>query len=1023
MLTHAHKIRKSIQRRLEKINIDNASETDASKFEAIDGLLEKLRLACVQTIFLDFKFATVEGVEEALWDTHVAINAEYRKVLKRPKNPAQAVERRKVEKMYHNFLRIAQKFYIGYIQRLAARYDIPELRRVAQGVNAEQMDSGDRISELADDMSRLVLQSCHSTLLHLGDLARYRIQAKQKSSGYEMALTYYNLARHIMPLSGFALHQIGIVNLDCGNHLDVVYNFYRSRVSEIPHPNAKANLENEFKTLRKPKADKGRRSPSTPQDAFSSWFVKLHALFYQGELFSQHEELEHEVMHRLDMACRDATTSGTLLKMAVVNICAYDVASTTYAEKKTEGALRYSQFALRFNTQFLSRVCRTLESTLREAISSRDQGVSGCSDVEITPVVGSLLPILRIYCVWVASRRHHLFGQDITIGPPAQAMLQNLAKVFTQLCVVSYTRKDLASAPYLLPEDLEIRGVPSLTGDQVPADCRVYCVDGAAQKPYGQDPERRLGDLYESLARILDVLRCAYFLAEDQATPLSCSIIQDSLVFECQSETTATPTEHTVPALPSGTGAQTSRAPAPHPPTQTWQGEEQAPVPDRNAPLAQPMAGSAIEEQTEQTVMAMLSPFLGPPTPHKSHHTRRPSSPSSYGMHTDTANEVFGSVQTAASPQPVATAGSISPYSPYPWAWNDMPKPQGHMAEAFNRTGGGNSPREPVGEADQGDLRRSEFLDAEPGEPLTHVDGRLEGLAFKQAGQEATGKRVTSTVGVVDLLRLDGVDGELLDALLTLDGDKSGLRALRDNSNALALLILLGKVGQMDDDVLGLLGRQVVGLGVRRRLGLVANDVVPPAWQAPLWREGRLFKSLTKVARCGKERHMVLTSEVEATNVVDLGVLDELPDLRLLQVVDVIVVGSAQVGAQAAVVAGDDDAAAASLLLGVDAVLDAQTSGLDSIVQDGRVLVVTSTAQIDDAVGGQDVLRTTGRVLCSAAGNELGVVVVQQLLVQRDVLLLGKNGVVGLQLVLVQQGLIADSLDICIGGTGKQAGQ
>lgn len=59
------------------------------------------------------------------------------------------------------------------------------------------------------------------------------------------------------------------------------------------------------------------------------------------------------------------------------------------------------------------------------------------------------------------------------------------------------------------------------------------------------------------------------------------------------------------------------------------------------------------------------------------------------------------------------------------------------------------------------------------------------------------------------------------------------------------------------------------------------------------------------------------------TNVVDLGVLHQAPDLGLLEVVEAVVIGGAQVGAHAAVVAGDDDAAAAGGLGRLDAVLDA----------------------------------------------------------------------------------------------------
>lgn len=158
---------------------------------------------------------------------------------------------------------------------------------------------------------------------------------------------------------------------------------------------------------------------------------------------------------------------------------------------------------------------------------------------------------------------------------------------------------------------------------------------------------------------------------------------------------------------------------------------------------------------------------------------------------------------------------------------------------------------------------------------------------------------------------------------------------------------------------------------------------------------------------------LILTGEVVASNVVDLGVLDESPVLGLLQVVQVVVVGSAEVSAETAVVAGDDNAASAGGLLLVDAVLDTQAGGLDGIVQGGGVLVVADAAEVDDAVGGQDILGATGGVLGSTAGDELGVEVVEEVLVEAEVLLLGEDGVVGLEVVLLQQGLVTDSLDVC----------
>lgn len=261
---------------------------------------------------------------------HTSVNAEYRRILGRLKQSSHAVEKRKVEKMYHNFLRIAAKFYKGYIQRLSAYYDIPELKRIAQGMDLDQLVVEDKISPVSDDLQRKVLYSCHLTLIHLGDLTRYRVQARHKSSDYEGALVYYGLAHHIQPQSGFAFHQTGIIHLEQGNHLDIVYNFYRALAVDSPHPNAQLNLEAEFKAVLAPNGSRARHNLSAPEAHFTMWFVKLHAFFYKGEVFHQQDELEGEVMHRLEMACRNTASLSIILKMALVNMLAHHIATAQY---------------------------------------------------------------------------------------------------------------------------------------------------------------------------------------------------------------------------------------------------------------------------------------------------------------------------------------------------------------------------------------------------------------------------------------------------------------------------------------------------------------------------------------------------------------------------------------------------------------------------------------------------------------------------------------------------------------------
>lgn len=293
----------------------------------------RFRLACMQTIFMDFEFAAAQNAEEALWTAHTNINSEYRRCAGRLKQASHAVERRKLDKLYNNFLRVSQKFYKGYIQRISARYDIPELKRVALGMEMEQLEASDAVSPVPSELQAKVLRSCHATLIRLGDLARYRTQAKQKNSSYDSALVCYNLAHHLMPSSGFAFHQMGIVNLDQANHLDVVYHFYRAWAIKSPHPNAKQNLEMEFKSILSPDSSKTKNTTPSVQDAFSMWFLRLHARFYKGEQFPQHKELENEVIHRLELAAKNPSSRDDVLKMMLVNISAHHVASSRYTGK------------------------------------------------------------------------------------------------------------------------------------------------------------------------------------------------------------------------------------------------------------------------------------------------------------------------------------------------------------------------------------------------------------------------------------------------------------------------------------------------------------------------------------------------------------------------------------------------------------------------------------------------------------------------------------------------------------------
>ena len=320
-----------------------------------------------------------------------------------------------------------------------------------------------------------------------------------------------------------------------------------------------------------------------------------------------------------------------------------------------------------------------------------------------------------------------------------------------------------------------------------------------------------------------------------------------------------------------------------------------------------------------------------------------------------------------------------------------------------------------------GNIRGTQLLDAQLGQPRAHIDTLLDALALGKTSKEAASEGVTGTSGVGDLVLADNVDGEGLDVVVALDGNDGGLGALGDNDSALALGVLLGQVGHVLGDGRDVLGGEVVGGSEGASLGLVADNVVPV-------RGGLVELVLEELAdeRSREREHegLVLGSgllgesqdggdrdgQVVTTDKVDLGLLDEVP--VLLQVLNLVAVGSSEIGAHATVVAGDDDTAATGGLLVVVAVDGAEADLLVGLDQLLGVLVLANASNKDDRVGGKDVLGTSGGVLGGTTGVQVDLEVLEQVLVQTHVLLLGQDGVVGLESILLEQLLVADSLDI-----------
>lgn len=327
---------------------------------------------------------------------------------------------------------------------------------------------------------------------------------------------------------------------------------------------------------------------------------------------------------------------------------------------------------LQFNSRFLLALSTAIKKSLTDNASSTDANDDSTAEAKrkTNEVAASLLPIFRLYCVWFCTYGREIVTSGGAFIAMAESLLQNLADVFTLLCAETYNRDDLASSHYLLSEDVEVQGLEPLTPDKVPEACRCFCDRDGNPKPTLASPENRLPADGETMARILDILRCAYFLTEDTAIPLAHQVKDGWLIFEyrpcrisdeAQQQTTFT--EAPVQEAPQ------SKATAIVEPVNIRTTEATEAERSNSLAINEPRSDA---NHPEDTVINMLTPFLKPPTPNQASEAVV-ADDTSYGMHTATANEVFGSMKTDPSPARSISSGK---FQQLPWDWFNTPRPE-----------------------------------------------------------------------------------------------------------------------------------------------------------------------------------------------------------------------------------------------------------------------------------------------------------------------------------------------------------
>lgn len=442
--------------------------------------------------------------------------------------------RRKVERAWVTFLSTATGFYRTYFQRLQDLHGMPQIARVNRALQLDVPKAGG--AQSVQVPAEALQKSFYSTLLHLGDISRWKLKAQSKSSGLKTAVLYYELAHDLNPTSGAAHHQLGIMEDD--NHLQIVYHLYRAAAVEYPHPNATQNLEQEFRKLSNLTQPGRRAGPPDPNGAFADWFTKLHAYLYKGDEYPQ--ELEEEVLHRLEIALKKPDTLSLILRMVLTNIAAYYIAKAKIQKQWSLKASSSCQFILRFNVRWIEALCRLLQFELRDfsksALPAQDQTkgehVQGAKQPERSSAfTDTLLPLTRIYMAWLYIYRTDLVDYQDYLGAYVFDMYQVLASTLTVMAN-DFNHGVNGSSPYLLAEDFEALGMKPFDDATLAPVCSLHHEpEKACFKRHWEDSDNPRNSLeQEMLNRVYDWINCGFALALDERFPLSITSRSDGAI-------------------------------------------------------------------------------------------------------------------------------------------------------------------------------------------------------------------------------------------------------------------------------------------------------------------------------------------------------------------------------------------------------------------------------------------------------------------------------------------------------------
>lgn len=335
---------------------------------------------------------------------------------------------------------------------------------------------------------------------------------------------------------------------------------------------------------------------------------------------------------------------------------------------------------------------------------------------KFSTALGAGLPLLRVYMTWLCAYSADIVQFQAHLEPHVGDMYKTLSQALSGLFELLDDSTNVGTtAPYLLPEDIQTLGLKCLDDPGLPAACRL-CIDPfkRTQKPRAEELGRlniKPDDV--SFTRALDIVACAMALAEDAVFPFAMSQVNKGsreltqVIFleegkigtiggghmgvsdpgdpepaigdlaTMLSKLQASPITAGMESVPRGasidageeravSGTRSKTAAAVHT-------AQHLPGSPQDAPSSLPQMATDPEYTMESQLYGIVNDFLAPPESHSQEGSREKDE-TSYGMHSETAKEVFGSMAAAVSPGP--GSGTKKSFPSLPWGYFYTPTPQ-----------------------------------------------------------------------------------------------------------------------------------------------------------------------------------------------------------------------------------------------------------------------------------------------------------------------------------------------------------